>query len=284
MGNSVQQNSTARITYNFYADDVLVDPTTLALNGLKPDGTTAIWTSDKTYAAGNIIKSATGIFYYDLAAADTAIKGTYTYIWKPVYSGNSTQDIEYLDVGNLIDNALCYTQQVQDYWKIGRADDVDIVQGLINRASRSILTWCRRDSFFTDTYTETYDTDEAGGSRQIMVKNRPIISVSSVTDDDMALASTDYKTYANAGIVKLDDITDFSQGLQHKVIVYSAGYGYRIEDLPEEIVQAAVQLAAYWYRSEHAEYSETFGTTSMVPNIGIPKSIKALLWPYRNFN
>jgi hypothetical protein len=51
------------------------DPTTVTISVLNPSGTITAY----TYAAGEIIKSATGIFYYDLALTTV---GLWKYRWK----------------------------------------------------------------------------------------------------------------------------------------------------------------------------------------------------------
>jgi hypothetical protein len=53
---------------------VNTDPTTVTLSVLPPSGTVVTY----TYAAAEIVKSATGIFYYDLSLTTV---GTWRYRW-----------------------------------------------------------------------------------------------------------------------------------------------------------------------------------------------------------
>lgn len=56
------------------ANDAAVDPTTVTLSVLEPDGTE----SSYTYGAAQVVKSATGTYYYDLSV-DQA--GRHYYRW-----------------------------------------------------------------------------------------------------------------------------------------------------------------------------------------------------------
>jgi hypothetical protein len=70
-----QRGDLVRITCTFTnLSTVNTDPTTVTLSVLPPSGTLATY----TYAGGDITKSATGIFYYDLSL--TAV-GVWKYRW-----------------------------------------------------------------------------------------------------------------------------------------------------------------------------------------------------------
>jgi len=113
------------------------------------------------------------------------------------------------------------------------------------------------------TYTESVDGD--GINDTIILSHTPIISVTSVSIDGVALQSTDYKVY-NSGYIKLvssvgsaiDRATGtagaaFPEGQQNVVIVYSGG----VVSVP-----AYVKLAAMLCLAEISVYSEKAGANA----------------------
>ena len=63
-----------RVTGTFTVSSVATDPTTVTLKVLPPGGTLATY----TYAAGEITKSGTGVYYKDIAITAA---GTWYYRW-----------------------------------------------------------------------------------------------------------------------------------------------------------------------------------------------------------
>lgn len=73
-----------RITATFTnSSGTLTDPTTITIEYKKPDGTTVT----RTYAAGQVIKQSTGIYYYDV----TPVSGEEGE-WLTYYVGTGTID------------------------------------------------------------------------------------------------------------------------------------------------------------------------------------------------
>lgn len=82
----------------------------------------------------------------------------------------------------------------------------------------------------TQSYTESYDGD---GSNILILNNRPVVSVSSLTIEDVNLTSTEYKVY-EAGYIRLvgslgsaineaiDGLPTFPVGQQNITITYTA--------------------------------------------------------------
>jgi hypothetical protein len=70
------QGDYIRLTGTWRNDaSVLVDPSTVTLKVQLPNGTT----SSYTYASGNVIKDATGTYYYDFLPTS---QGNYVYRWE----------------------------------------------------------------------------------------------------------------------------------------------------------------------------------------------------------
>lgn len=74
MANYYEKGETVRITGTFTVSDVATDPTTVTLKVQNPAGTETTY----TYAAGEITKSATGVYYKDISLTTS---GYWYYSW-----------------------------------------------------------------------------------------------------------------------------------------------------------------------------------------------------------
>ena len=80
---SYEIGDTLRLTATFTdGDDAAADPTTITLEILAPDGTK----TTLTYAAADVTKSATGVYYYDLA-----LDAAQTWEWRWIGTGTVAQ-------------------------------------------------------------------------------------------------------------------------------------------------------------------------------------------------
>lgn len=169
-------------------------------------------------------------------------------------------------------------------------DDAARVQRAVTAASRAIARYCGRP-FERATVTEY----PAGYGRPLLLLERaPIVSITSITEGGVTLASTSYEflgELANAGLVLRRDgvwmdtgtlagrVTaspDVNVGRSDGLVVeYVAGYvtpGQRVLDgsltvtLPEDVQEAATLTAADFYRRQTQDAniaSETLGDWSV---------------------
>lgn len=106
-------------------------------------------------------------------------------------------------------------------------------------------TFCNR-TFDSTVYTaQKYDGD---GSRSLILRQYPIISIAQIDIDGSTLDSTAYYDptnyadgiYADLGIVKRVDYGIWIKGFQHIEVTYTAGYA----TIPEDLELCATKIAA----------------------------------------
>lgn len=149
----------------------------------------------------------------------------------------------------------------------------DHIEELIEKASRFIDNYCKRPSEFFKggaTVTEKHDGKETRSSdysdypshtisrsrdrrRKFFLRQYPIISITSVKENDASIGeaddwttitSPDYRVDMDSGILMfaLDKIPD--DGFQNVEFVYKAGYS--VADQPPETNGVCAQLVANW--------------------------------------
>ena len=193
-------------------------------------------------------------------------------------------------------NDLTTTAKVKAYLGISASTWDTILATLVTSASAIIQSYCRRQ-FNSQTFTEYHDGADLQVPRaQIIVKNPPIISVTSVYDDldqpptwpaaDL-VSSDDYAVYLDEGIVELYPDYTFGDGRRNVRVIYVGGYA----TVPTDIEQAANMLVANIFNRGRTGadglQSERIGDYSYVradagvTSHGIPNDVRAILAPYR---
>lgn len=115
----------------------------------------------------------------------------------------------------------------------------------INQATRAIEAYCGR-RFALTTYTnEEYD---ATNTNQIILRQRPIVTLTTLDVRDSGLNITDFESIesdlyfydANAGVLELNFT---ARGSWNRFrVTYSAGYS----TIPEDLAEACATLASYY--------------------------------------
>lgn len=139
----------------------------------------------------------------------------------------------------------------------GVSQQVDaLVTRLIAAQSQTILGWLQRPSLLVDTYSETRD---GSGTRKLMLRRWPVLSISSLSVDNVPIQAGSYSGIAGTsragyfyeawdGIppgrmtpLELNGYS-FRAGHQNVSIGYTAGYG--ITDEPQTVaeVESAYQV------------------------------------------
>lgn len=176
------------------------------------------------------------------------------------------------------------------------AADATKITALLNRVSSAITRTCRvpaggavPPTLRRETLTETFRLKSY--QEHLVLSRRPIVSVTSIVEDDTTLASDDYEINAATGmLLRLDDSDEPSEWLAAKiVVVYVAGW----ETVPDDLKLAAVKLAAlFWSEGERVDAnlkSESIPGVidqefwvSPASDPLIPEEVKQLLVPYMN--
>lgn len=146
----------------------------------------------------------------------------------------------------ILDYALTTVADVKETLGIDSGDSSknNLIIRKINQATEIIERYTGR-RFKATTYTdEEYD---ASGTDQLVLRQRPINSITSVSARDSATNDNDweaidtefYFTDSKAGIV--EGVFNYSGGWNRYKVTYNAGY----TTIPSDLAEAAVALAAY---------------------------------------
>lgn len=177
--------------------------------------------------------------------------------------------------------------QAKAFLKITASSEDDIIDTLIHGASQAVVGFCGRD-FVQATYTEYYD---GSGNEKLILKNYPIVSVSSVNIDttrqwgaaSAVTVATDLIVGNDSGIIELwNNWRSFGCGKKTVRVVYSAGYA----SIPYDVQQACLLTVMYWYKRHYQDQriglqSETIGERNMTySNEDLPKTAKLMLSGY----
>lgn len=148
------------------------------------------------------------------------------------------------------------------------------------------------------TLTETFWHDKYACVSSLVLSRAPVASITSVTVDDVAVDSGEYRLDGDGGIVfRLDDtgypdVWEFSKSV---VVVYAAGYllpGEASRDLPAAIEAATVELVqSYWLsrgRDPTIRQEDVPGLGSVTYWVGavgeageLPPSVMSKIMPFR---
>jgi len=136
---------------------------------------------------------------------------------------------------------------------IASSDDDALLAAKIDEATSDIEAHLSR-TFARATLSETFwPTEGAITSDTLIMARAPIASVTSIAEDDVAVASTEYRIDASAGLIHRLDASGYpSFWLAHKaiVVVYAAGFllpGESGRDLPAAVEAGAIELVqSFW--------------------------------------
>ncbi|MFI5266775.1 MAG: hypothetical protein ACHQ7M_05285 [Chloroflexota bacterium] len=190
---------------------------------------------------------------------------------------------------------LCLLADVQAYTGDATAGTASVYTALIPKVSAAIESYCAR-TFGQTSYTETRN---GNGAERIIVKNRPLTAVASVTINTLPVPAA--PDAASFGFVFDDDSiyirqgqrlspppagaqggfpVCFERGIQNVVLVYTGGFSA----VPADINQAACEWIAYKTakRTRLDKKSETLAQQTVGFDLsGMPDMVKMLVAPYR---
>jgi hypothetical protein len=170
---------------------------------------------------------------------------------------------------------------VKAYLGVAGIDDDALLTDLIARASDAIVAHCGR-AFAAADYDEYHDGD---GSDIVLLDQRPVISVSALSEDDDPVDADDFVVYPELGIVRLKSGV-FGRGARNVRVAYRAGY----ETIPADVEQGAIEWVAAMHRgcgesagrevsSERVgDYAVTYERDA---RDGMPAAVRVMLEPYR---
>lgn len=168
----------------------------------------------------------------------------------------------------------------------------------ISQAQAIAEAWCRQELEYAAAVTDTFEVD--GWDPWWELDRFPVTAITSVTVDDTALTSTEYRLYpADGRIRRLSAGIEqtWSRWVDGNVVVYSAGYGSGApspyDTVPPNMVLGIAQIAgilrtaspstpgAVKQVSLDGSDSITYAVKDGESEILMPQSVKMLLGPWR---
>jgi hypothetical protein len=179
---------------------------------------------------------------------------------------------------------------VCDYLGISEVGDEVLIAQLIGRAQAAIDRHCNRTFEASANATRYFDAIGPHIVGRALYLDRDLCSVNSVTNGDgVAVSSTYYKTlprndtpyFALQMTTNSPYIWNYSVDWESAIAV-SGKWAYSVE-APDDIVQAAVRLAAFYYRQKDAPLQDVTAIEAgvVVKPLAFPDDVRALLAPYR---
>lgn len=144
----------------------------------------------------------------------------------------------------MADIDLCTVEEVMSFGNFtSKEPDNVIIESLITQVSKVFANYCGKEQFQSKVYTEQYDGE---GNNLLFLNNVPVISVTSIHDDEdwvfdaaHLIDATTY-TVVNNIYVALKS-TVFSIGTQNIKVVYTAGYSTIPEDVNLSCIKEVVR-------------------------------------------
>lgn len=177
---------------------------------------------------------------------------------------------------------------------LGVSGEDSIVTVLLNSAIAAVEGFCNTKFISTSVTDESYDGD---GARFLLLRNRPVISVSSVSIEGNAVSSDLYDVNANQSMLVLpQDVEGYDARLRlYNGMLWPRGtanilvsYNYGYATTPADVTHAIYETISYFYgrRKSLGITSESLGPRSVVwagavtGGFSLPAEVKGLLRAY----
>lgn len=187
---------------------------------------------------------------------------------------------------------MAYTTSalVKTYLGIDDSDDDTLLGTLAARAQAAIDRHCGR-TFEASTNTIRYFDATRDTAGRTLYLDRDLCSINSVTNgDSTAITSASYVTEPRNDTPYYAIMLLGTSGVQwtwatnpENAIAISGKWAYSTS-APDDIVQAATRLGAYYYRQKDAQTFETTASPELgivIVPMAVPRDVLALLAPYK---
>jgi Phage gp6-like head-tail connector protein len=177
---------------------------------------------------------------------------------------------------------LLLLDDVKDWLGITDTKSDTLLARLITAQSNYIKQWLQRDIVATSYVNEQYN---GNGLSALMLRNWPLLGVSSITVTDTSGISSAYTAadvyFDRRNVFFNDSNNSFAKGLGNVSISYQAGF----VTTPPAIAQAAIELIAMRYKERDRvghQSKQVQGDTVSFITKDMPDSVKTLLKQFRN--
>lgn len=152
--------------------------------------------------------------------------------------------------------AFIETSDAKTFLGVSGSDYDDTIEAMVLAASQAIEAWC--GGIFTQrTVTETMFPEDSLGN--LVLSHSPIISLTSVTIDDVTETLGDYRLMKQLGALRRVDGGAIAGNTI--VAVYAAGYA----TIPDDVQQATREFVRDLFNSRDRE---SHIASEMVPDVG----------------
>jgi hypothetical protein len=252
----------------------LIDAGTLALTVQKPDA------SQQTYTTPT--HDGTGLYHQDIPTADIPTVGHYAYKWVATGTGAGVSYSNF-DVFDPLEVAVLSLQDAKDHLNIAQATtayDAEIASKVATiQANLEKLTG---GPILTRAVTERVPAPY--GAITLMVRQRPLVAVTSITDvaSGTAISTSDLELDQNAGVIRRKLGLAFLGLGGAYTVAYTAGWGTAV---PPSFNEAARIILEHLWQTQHGpSLRPSLGgeETVTLPGFGfaIPNRAAELLAPY----
>lgn len=172
-------------------------------------------------------------------------------------------------------NALTDVPKAKGYCGIDAAEtSLDtLIESLINASSNAMENFCNRILKAQDIIDEEYD---GTGSANLMLNQLNINSITSVKVDDVLVDASEYKLRKGSGIiVRLK--SSWPKDVLNVKVTYNAGF----VAVPADLELACKHLVKFYYKTDIADFSRTFGEGLVMSPEAWPRQVRALLSAYK---
>lgn len=234
-------------------DGVLADPDDVAVTVTLPDGTT----SDES---GNVVQSATGVYYLDYAPEQVGHYGVY---WVTTGVNAGTLE-EGFNVDDLTVSPPLSLSQVKAHLNIDATDisnddelramilaATDYAEGVVGPMSRR-------------TVTETVD---GRGRSAVLLSNAPAVTVSAVLVNGVTVSDSGYSLDTEAGVLhRVDGYTasTWTDGFRNVEVTYTAGR----TSIPAGLQHAVLELVRHLWETQRGVSRRVRSGDDYVPGAG----------------
>ena len=159
--------------------------------------------------------------------------------------------------------------EAKAHLRIDSADEDGLINSLITAARLMVEARTAR-ALITQTWL--FHLDKPAGFYELPLKPSKAITEISTFDENgtqAVLTGEDYTAEKRGEVMRVK----LHRAAYRAEVGFVAGYGDMGADVPASLVQAILQLTAYWF--------ENRGNSSLMGS-AMPKTISALLAPYRN--
>lgn len=172
-------------------------------------------------------------------------------------------------------NALTTVPDAKAYLKIDQSDTSfdALIEFLINAVSTQLEGYCQRPLKAQSFTNEEFD---GTGRNTLLLPAFPVSAITTVTIDDVLVPAAEYKVRKNRGaLVRLQGC--WPKGIMNIKLSYTGGFA----TIPADLELACKHTVMFYYKTDVADFSRTFGEGFVLRPDDLPPQTKQLCTRYK---